>query len=225
MARSRYLGFCDFDDLVYPAGYSYLLHRMQFTGAAAVFASSLHVDCTPMHGFDFAFAKWIIPGTNRYDFFLKNFCPPNSLLLDRAQIETRDLHADATLSKHEDYRVFAVIVAKYKTNWASIGTVVAEYIHRSDGSNTVMGHRSDAASWREWGETSAATKDFFDTLTTTIPVNDIVRMRDAERRMEVAEAQCELMQESLSWRLTAPLRSRVLRRIRHRCRRWLKLRT
>lgn len=222
LGRSRYIGFCDFDDIVYPAGYSYLLHRMQFTGAAAAFASSLHVDCTPMHGFDFAFAKRFIPGNNRYDFFLKNFCPPNSVLLDRSLIESRDLHADTTLSKHEDYRVLAVIVSKYQTDWASIGTAVAEYVHRTDGSNTVMGHRSDVASWRDWGETSAATRLFFDKLTTKIPVNDIVRMRDAERRVEAAEAKCTLMQKSLSWRLTQPLRSKALWRTRQRLRRWLR---
>ncbi|THD64009.1 MAG: hypothetical protein E7813_17405 [Bradyrhizobium sp.] len=222
LGRSRYIGFCDFDDVVYPTGYGYLLHRIQFTGAAGVFASSLHVDCTPMHGFDFAFAKRFIPGKDRYDFFLKNFCPPNSLLLDRTQIQTRDLYADTTLSKHEDYRVFAVIVSKYQTDWASIGTAVAEYIHRSDGSNTVMAHRSDAASWRDWGETSVATRLFFNTLTTTISVNDIVRMRDAERRVEVAEAKTALMQKSLSWRLTSPLRSRTLWRIQQRWRRWFK---
>ncbi len=219
LGRSRYIGFCDFDDIVYPSGYSYLLHRLQFTGVAAAFASSFHVDCTPMHGFDFAFAKKFIPGNNRYDFFLKNFCPPNSLLLDRSLIDSEDLRADTTLSKHEDYRVFAVVVSKYQTDWASVGTVVAEYIHRTDGSNTVMSHRSDLASWREWGETAAATRRFFDKLTTMVPVNDIARMRDAERRVEAAEAKCALMQKSLSWRLTQPFRSKALWRLRRRLRR------
>lgn len=221
-AQSRYIGFCDFDDVVYPAGYSYLLHRLQVTGASAVFASSLYVDCTPMPGFDFAFAKRFIPGTNRYDFFVKNFCPPNSVLLDRSQIGPRDLLADAALSKHEDYRVFAVIVARYRTDWASVGTAVAEYIHRTDGSNTVMSHRRDVASSREWCETSTATRQFFETLTASIPVADIVRMRGAEGRLEAAEAKVALIEKSLSWRLTRPLRAPAVRRLRQRLRRWSK---
>ena len=118
--------------------------------------------------------------------------------------------------------MFAVIVSKYQTDWASVGTVVAEYIHRTDGSNTVMSHRSDLASWREWGETSAATRRFFDTLATSVPVNDIARMRDAERRVEAVEAKYALLQKSLSWRLTLMFRSKALWRMRRRLRRWLR---
>jgi hypothetical protein len=214
--RSRYLGFCDFDDIVYAPGYSYLLHRLQFTGAAAVFASSLHVDCTPMRGFDYVFAKRFLPGKNRYDFFFKNFCPPNSALFDRSQIRPEDFRADETLSKHEDYRVFAVIVSRYRTDWASVGTAVAEYLHRTDGSNTVMSHRRDVASWKEWGGTAAATQQFFDKLTMEVPVSDVARMRGAEQRLEAAEAKCEQMERSWAWRLTKPFRSDFFRRLGQR---------
>jgi GT2 family glycosyltransferase len=215
IGRSRYLGFCDFDDVVYSGGYGYLLHRLQKTDAAAAFASSLHVDCTPLQGFDFVLSKRFLPGKDRYDFFLENFCPPNSVLLDRTRIDLQDLRADPALTRHEDYRVFAVIVAKYRTDWASVGTAVAEYVQRTDGSNTVLSYRSDAASWRDWGTTSEGTRRFFETLTTEVPVNDLVHMRDAERRLEAAEAARARMEQSLSWRLTRPLRSTIVRRLRH----------
>ena len=216
--RSRYLGFCDFDDLVYAAGYSYLLHRLQFTGAAAVFASSLHVDCTPVRGFDYIFAKRFLPGKDRYDFFFKNFCPPNSVLFDRSQIRPEDFLADVTLSKHEDYRVFAVIVSRYKTDWASVGTAVAEYLHRTDGSNTVMSHRRDGASWQEWGGTAARTLQFFDTLTTEVPVNDLIRMRGAEKKLEALEAEYAQVKHSWSWRLAHFFRSGWLQHLQRRSR-------
>ena len=211
LGRSRYLGFCDFDDVVYSRGYSYLLHRIQSTGAAAVFASSFLVDCSPMHGFDFVFAKKLAPGKDRYDFLVRNFCPPNSVLLDRSCIEAPDLHADVKISKTEDRRVLALIVAKYQTDWASVGTVVAEYILRSDGSNTVLPHRTDMAGLREWEATRVDEAQFLAGLSMKVPVTDIIRMREAERKLEAVEAKYALLRNSLSWRLTKPFRWSPLR--------------
>lgn len=213
LGRARYIGICDFDDTVYSAGYSYLLHRLQYTGAAASFASSLKVDCTPMRGFDYAFLKKFIPGEDRYDFFVGSFCPPNGILFDRSIIDSADLRADESLSKSEDYRAFAVIAAKYETDWACVGTAVADYFQRTDGSNTVFHHRDDVANRREWEESWKGVQQFFSTLSTKVPVNDIVRMREAERALREAEralraAQIELaiVKGSLSWRLSHPLR-------------------
>jgi hypothetical protein len=211
VGRSRYIGFCDFDDLVYSAGYSYLLHRLQTTGAAAVFGTAFHVDCSPMRGFDFVFSKRFPPGENRYDFLVRNFCPPNSVLFDRSGIEAQDLYADVKISKTEDRRVLAVIVARYQTDWASVGTVVAEYILRSDGSNTVQPYRDDTAGQREWDVTRAGEAQFLAGLSMQVPVTDIVRMRAAERKLEAMEAEHASMQNSLSWRLTRPLRWNLLR--------------
>jgi hypothetical protein len=134
VGRSRYLGFCDFDDIVYSAGYSYLLHRLQFTGAAVVFASSMQVDYTPMRGFDFVFAKRVMSGKDNEDFFPQNFTPPNSVLFDRSKVELQDLRADATLSKSDDYGVFAAIVSKYKFDGASVETIVSESWREVTGS-------------------------------------------------------------------------------------------
>jgi len=210
VGRARYLGICDFDDTCYAAGYSYLLHRLQYSGAAAAFASSLVVDCTPMNGFDFAFAKRFLEGEDRYDLFVSGFCPPNSVLIDRALIAPSDLRADEALSKHEDYRVFVAIAAKYKTDWKSIGTAVAEYYNRTDGSNTVLSHRKDVAGHREWREVLETGRNYLGTLTTEVPVSDIARMRGAERRLrqELAEREAELARAlgSRSMRLTRPFR-------------------
>jgi len=214
--RARYLGICDFDDTCYAAGYGYLLHRLQFTGAAAAFASSLVVHSTPMTGFDFAFDKHFLEGENRYDFFVAGFCPPNCVLIDRARIAASDLRADEALSKQEDYRVFVVIAAKYETDWKSIGTAVAEYCNRTDGSNTVLSHRKDLAGKREWDEVLEAGRNYLGTLTTEVPVTDVMRMRRAERELAEREAQLARVLESYSMRVTRPFRVAVhlIRRIR-----------
>ena len=213
IGRARYLGICDFDDICYAGGYSYLLHRLQFSGAAVAFASSLFVDCTPMSGFDFVFAKRLLEGEDRYDFFVSCFCPPTSVLIDRTLIASADLRADETLSKQEDYRVFATIAAKYETDWKSIGTVVAEYFNRTDGSNTVPVHRRDAAGHREWDEVQEAGRKYLGTLTTEVPVSDIIRMRGAERRLrqELAQREADLARVlgSRTVRMTRPIREVV----------------
>ena len=217
LGRARYLGFCDFDDVVYSAGYGYLLRRLQYTGAAATFASVCQVDCTPMDGFDFAFAREFLPGEDRYDFFVNGFCPVNGVLFDRSRLQPDDLRADENVSKFEDYRAFAPIAAKYDTDWACIGTAVGEYIQRTDGSNTILAWRTDKASRREWDASSVDTHQFVATLTAKVPVSDIVRMRSAvlDLRRELNATQVALAQlsdertnimKSLSWRLTSPLR-------------------
>lgn len=177
-AHSRYLGFCDFDDFVYSDGYSYLLHRLQMTGAAAAFGSSVHVDCTPMPGFDVAYARHFIPGADRYDFFWQNFCPVNSVLIDRDQVGTVDLRTNESKCKGEDYNVFATIVSKYETDWMSIGTAVGEYWHRSDGTNTVLSHRRDTASVREWAREREGIRQRWTTLKTSVPVADLARFAE-----------------------------------------------
>ncbi len=197
MADARYLAFCDFDDVVYPDGYSYLLHRLQATRAAAAFGSSLHVDCTPMPGFDFAYAKRFLYGKDRYDFFWRNFCPVNSVLFDRARIPTAELRADESQCKAEDYRVFAAIVAKYETDWMSIGTVVSEYWHRTDGSNTVLSHRRDAAAVLEWERELESVRQRWTTLKTSVPIADVVRF--AELRAKEPDLLAKLGEKDSAW--------------------------
>jgi hypothetical protein len=213
IGTARYLGYCDYDDTVYPTGYSYLLHRLKFTGVAAAFASALHVDCTPMSGFDFVLDKRFIPGDNRYDFFVAGFCPIHSILVDRTRIEAADLRAEESMSKQEDYRVFATVAARYDTDWASIGTAVGDYMQRTDGTNTIPSHRTDPATKREWDHAIEDVRQHLDGLITKVPVRDIVRMRTAELKLEAALAAAEderskrnLMKAKISWRLTSPFR-------------------
>ncbi|MDQ2948820.1 MAG: hypothetical protein M3Y27_23240, partial [Acidobacteriota bacterium] len=177
IGKAQFAGLCDFDDLVYANGYSYLLHRLQVSGCAVAFASALHVDCTPMPGFDYCYAKRFMIGQDRYDFFAAGFCPVNSVLIDRGQVRTADLEADETLSKSEDYRAFATMVSKYETDWGGIGTAIAEYRHRSDGSNTVMSHRTDMAGRLEWEESIAGVRRHLEGLTIKVPVMDLVLLR------------------------------------------------
>jgi hypothetical protein len=227
--RARYIAFLDFDDTMYSAGYRYLLHRLQHTGAAAAFASALQTDCTPMHGFDFIFGKRRLIGADRYDFFISGFCPGSTVLIDRGVVNTADLRADESLSKAEDYLVFATLAAKYDTDWENIGTVISDYYVRSDGSNTILSHRSDAAARRGWQESLEKVARALAAMTTKVPVKDIVHMRGTERelRHRIAELEAGVAQEhgerarmksSLSWRLTRPVRElqRWVRRLRKR---------
>ena len=172
-----------------------------------------------MRGFDFAYAKSFLEGRDRYDFFVAGFCPPNCVLLDRSRIESADLRADESLSKNEDYRILASIAAKYETDWASIGTPVAEYWQRTDGSNTVLTHHSDPASRGEWIDVSEGSRLYLSKLTTKIPIADVVRMRMEEQRLrrELSSAlqYIERIHASKSWRLTIPVRAigRLVRRL------------
>jgi hypothetical protein len=87
-----------------------------------------------------------------------------------------------------------------------------------------MSHGHNVAAEREWERSSADTRRFIDALSTTIPVGEIVRMRESESalRSELEGSQADAatarkeaayertlrqrMKRSLSWRLTGPLR-------------------
>ena len=126
LSRARYLGFCDFDDIVYAAGYGYLLHRLRSGEAKASIASSLLVDCVPMDGFDFVCSKTCPALDERH--LPYEFCSSNCLLVDLFQIEREQLYMD--LTDPQFTTVLARIFWTYRTDCGGIGTIVGEHYRR-----------------------------------------------------------------------------------------------
>src|ERR1700722_573588 len=126
LSRSRYLGFCDFDDIVYSAGYSYLLHRLRSADAKASIASSFLVDYLSVGGFDFVRSKTYPELDERR--LPYEFCSPNCLLVDLSQIERRELHMDT--AEPQFTTVLARIFWKYRTACGGVGTIVGDHFRR-----------------------------------------------------------------------------------------------
>lgn len=139
-AEGRYLGFLDYDDLLYPEAYSTLVARLQATEAAIAFATVRVVvaDIYPQ------FIRVASELKNHFgtgnclsDLFRSNFCPIHSFLLDRHKINPEDLQFDTALDWEEDYAFLLQICARYPSDFGLIATGVGEYYYKTDGSNSI----------------------------------------------------------------------------------------
>jgi GT2 family glycosyltransferase len=130
LSRSRYLGFCDFDDIVYSAGYSYLLHRLRSADAKASIASSFLVDSLSSDGFDFVRSKAYPTRDQRQRPY--EFCSPNCLLVDLSQIERQELYMDMIDPRFTT--MLARILWKYRTDCGGVGTIVGDHFRTSRAS-------------------------------------------------------------------------------------------
>jgi hypothetical protein len=138
-ARGRYIGFLDYDDLLYPEAYKTLVSQLRATDSAIAFATVRVVSAD-------VYAQFIRvtseikspfgPGERLVDLFRGNFCPIHSFLLDRHRIDLDDLLFDSTLTWEEDYDFLLQICAKYSSDFGLIKTRIGEYYFKTDGSNS-----------------------------------------------------------------------------------------
>jgi hypothetical protein len=137
-AHGQYVAFLDYDDVLYPEAYTILVNRLRTTAAAIAFASvrPVKVDVLPQ------FIRTVglmasFRGENLKDLFRANFCPIHSYLIDRSIVAPQTLFFDTRLAWEEDYDLLLRICAAYPSDFSALGTMIGDYYHKSDGSNTV----------------------------------------------------------------------------------------
>ena len=139
VAQGRYLGFLDYDDVMYPEAYATLTDRLRSTGAAIAFAS-VRVMRLVVHESYLWTEQRVVPnfsGRDLADLFRHNFCPLHSFLIDRERVPAGALTFDTSLAMEEDYDVLLRICAQCPSDFALIGTEIGDYYYKTDGSNTV----------------------------------------------------------------------------------------
>jgi Glycosyl transferase family 2 len=138
-ARSRFVGFLDYDDVLYPDAYERLLERMLDTNAAIAFAS-VRVVRVDVHE-HFQFTRGVVTepfsGSSLDDLFRANFCPIHSYLIDRTQVPPDVLWFDSSLAWTEDYDLLLRICARFRSDFSLLGVEIGDYVYKTDGSNTV----------------------------------------------------------------------------------------
>lgn len=142
-AEGRYIGFLDYDDVLFPEAYEQLVARLRTSGAAIAFGSvqvmevELRGDIPRIRGRktpNYA-------GQSLFDLFVANFCPIHSYLIDRRMVDPAILVFDETLAIEEDYDLLLRLCAAYRSDFALLGTPLGYYFYKTDGSNTVAGQR------------------------------------------------------------------------------------
>ncbi len=138
-AEGRYVGFLDYDDLLYPEAYQSLVASLRTTEAAVAFAS-VRVVVAEMYSQFIRVASELkdhFIGDGLIDLFRGNFCPIHSFLFDTHKINKKDLSFDPAMTWEEDYDLLLRICAKYPSTFGLVKTKIGEYYMKTDGSNTI----------------------------------------------------------------------------------------
>lgn len=139
LADGGYLGFLDYDDLLYPEAYMLFVNRLINTNKAIVFASVrvMNAEVFPEYVYTVGPRKKQFSGKDLWDLYRANFCPIHSYLLDRKKIHEDALYFDTTLAWEEDYDFLLRICTEYQSDFGLLGTVIGDYYFKDDGSNTI----------------------------------------------------------------------------------------
>lgn len=137
-AKGRYVGFLDYDDVLYPEAYSILVKSLNLTNAGIAFASvrPLKVDMFPQFVRSVRLANAPFQGEKLQDLFRANFCPIHSYLIDRTIVSSNILRFDTSLTWEEDYDLLLKICANYPSDFSALGKIIGDYYFKTDGSNS-----------------------------------------------------------------------------------------
>jgi lipopolysaccharide biosynthesis protein len=138
-AGPDYVGFLDYDDVLFPHAYETLLSRLRKTGKNATFGRvySTVVDSSQrILRRDRVFHY----GRTYNDFVNDNHSPIHSFLLNANKIDTSKIHYYKDMKYCEDYYMTLQIFTESETDWESleVDNFIGDYVHKlGDATNTL----------------------------------------------------------------------------------------
>lgn len=138
-ANSKYVAFLDYDDILFPKAYEWMLKRLKTTMKNATFGHVYvtYSDTTIMkiqkrekvyeYGFSYK------------DFFNCNHAPLHSIMFNKDLIEIEKINYFPDMKYMEDYYFTLQIFSEDGTDWESLKykNYIGDYIHSLDGQNTL----------------------------------------------------------------------------------------
>lgn len=139
----RYLGFLDYDDLLYPEAYRLLVEALERSRATIAFAGIrvMEVDLHDQWLYGRRLRQAGFAGRGLLDLFSSNFCPIHSYLIDRQRLDESLLWFDPELTIEEDYDLLLRLCASHSSDFSLLGSTIGDYVFKSDGSNTIHAAR------------------------------------------------------------------------------------
>ena len=136
---TRYVTFLDYDDLIMPHAYRWLLQRLITTGKAIAFGRVYATFCeTSTHHLlrrepDFQY------GYTYDDFLDRNHAPLHSFMLDTEQLIVTDATYYDDQKYMEDYYLMLQLVQQDNADWEGLGmnVYIGDYIHHLGRSHTL----------------------------------------------------------------------------------------
>ena len=138
-ASTRYVAFLDYDDLLFPHAYRWLINRLASTGKAVSFGRVYDTSYSSRTGLRLQRSRTYEYGYSYQDFVSHNHAPLHSFLIDRAKISTEDLEYHDGQRYMEDYFMTLQIFKQDNCDWDSLheNMYLGEYLHSVDRPHTL----------------------------------------------------------------------------------------
>jgi lipopolysaccharide biosynthesis protein/SAM-dependent methyltransferase len=137
--ETRYAGFLDYDDLLMPHAYEWLIDRLRTTGKAVAFGRVFCTTFSSSTGLRLARSRRYERGYSYEEFIQNNHAPLHSFLMDMSQIDVSDVIYYDNQRYMEDYLLTLQIFRRDNCDWDSLSqnVYIGEYIHSIDRPHTL----------------------------------------------------------------------------------------
>jgi hypothetical protein len=137
--RTRYAGFLDHDDLLFPHAYAWLTQRLVATGKAIAFGRVYRASYDRGRDLVLDRARVYEFGASHADFVDNNFAPIHSFLLDLSRLDVPKVRHFDDQRYMEDYYLMLQLVTRDNADWEGLAMnrYVGDYLHAVDGGQTL----------------------------------------------------------------------------------------
>ena len=137
--KTRYATFLDYDDLLFPDAYPWLLDRLEKTGKAVTFGRVYAASFDSKTGTISKRTREFEYGYSYEDFIYDNHAPIHSFMLDLDQIDLAKIVYHQDQKYMEDYYLTLQIFTKDNADWESLSLnhYIGDYIHSTDREHTL----------------------------------------------------------------------------------------
>ncbi len=137
--KTRYAGFLDYDDLLLPTAYEWLVNRLRTTGKAISFGRTFVASYYSEKNIFVDRAKVYEYGYSYDEFFSSNHAPIHSFLLDLNYLNVEDTKYFEDQKYMEDYYLMLQLVTRHNADWdgLTLNKYVGDYIHAVDRDHTL----------------------------------------------------------------------------------------
>ncbi|MFT9460154.1 MAG: glycoside hydrolase family 99-like domain-containing protein [Acetobacter orientalis] len=140
--KTRYVGFLDYDDLLMPCAYNWLINRLQITNKAVSFGRVYSTLFKSENGIRYDRRKSFEYGYSYKDFIMGNHAPLHSFLMDCSKIDIKNIEYFDDHKYMEDYYLTLQIFNEENCDWDSLrhNVYIGDYMHSIDRSHTLAFH-------------------------------------------------------------------------------------
>lgn len=137
--KTRYACFLDFDDLLFPHAYSWLIQRLETTGKAVAFGRVYSTEFDHDSGMILRRNRSFEYGYTYNDFIKLNHAPIHSFMLDLHRLDVSNITYYEDQRFMEDYLMTLQIFTRKNADWDGLkqNIYVGDYIHSVNRTHTL----------------------------------------------------------------------------------------